>query len=356
MELCANLEARYMLQPEMGGAQTANLDPVAFMEITKPKAKVGKAVEFDAAGSYQYNQLATRGYVADADLQFKWEFGDGSPAAFGKKVKHSYKAANETPYTATLTVTNRDTHQADTVKRLVLVEVCEGDNCAEDQVPDQSGDPGLRAQGSVVACQSGGGFTSVKVTPAGKGLKFEGATPTGGFKAELYQVAKGRKATARKKLATFDVHGSFTWNGKLKKRKLGKGTYLVYVSTTGNGARPDVRGFGFTRTAKFKTRKPFQRTDSCELLSLARLDTPAFGGKRSVTASVTTTKAAKVTVSVFRGKGKKAARKVTKTTSPNRLLKVKVTPKKLKRGEYRIVISATADGKTQSTTLYAVKY
>ena len=125
MELCAHLEARYMLQPEMGGAQTANLDPVAFMDDQEARGAVkGKLVTFDAAGSYQYTSLVTKGYVADADLQYKWDFGDGSPAAFGKVVKHAYKKVSEgdVPYKATLTVTNRDTHAADTVTRNVLVD------------------------------------------------------------------------------------------------------------------------------------------------------------------------------------------------------------------------------------------
>jgi hypothetical protein len=35
---------------------------------------------------------------------------------------------------------------------------------------------------------------------------------------------------------------------------------------------------------------------------------------------------------------------------------VKVAPKKLKRGEYRIVVSAAGGGGKQAATLYAVKY
>jgi PKD repeat protein len=314
----------------------------------------GKAVKFDASGSYQYSQLATRQYVADADLQFKWDFGDGSPAAFGKKVQHSYRTANEAPYKVTLTVTNRDTHKSDTATRAVLVEAC-SDNCANDSDPDQSGDPGLRAQGSVVACQSGGGFTSVKVTPAGRGLRFEGASPSGGFTAEVFLAAKGRRATTPKRVASFDVNGSYTWDGQ--KPELADGTYFVRVSTRGTGVRPDVRGFGFDRKgARFTARKPFQRPDSCELLSLARLDAPAVGGKRALDVAITTTKAARVTVSVFRGNAAKAVKRFKKTTSPNRLLKVALAPRKLERGEYRIAIAATAEGKTQRATLYARKY
>ena len=356
MELCAQLEARYMLQPEMGGAQTANLDPVAFMEVFKPMALTGKLVTFDASGSYQYSQLATRQYVADADLQYKWDFGDGSPVAYGKVVKHAYKVPADTPYKATLTVTNRDTHQSDTVTRNVLVSSGEGEGNETD--PDQSSDPGLRAKGSVIACQSGQGFRSVSVKPAGRGLRFEGSSAAGGntFLAEVFQVAKGRRATKAKKVASFNVNGSFTWDGKPRRGSLSRGTYMVRVSMRGTGARPDVRGFGFDRTTRFKTRKPFQRADSCELLSLARLSAPAFGGKQKLLVNFTTTQAAKVTVSVFRGKAKKAVKRFRKSTSPNRLQRVTLSPRRLKRGDYRVVIAARGAKGKQSTTLYARKY
>jgi hypothetical protein len=87
-----------------------------------------------------------------------------------------------------------------------------------------------------------------------------------------------------------------------------------------------------------------------------RLDAPAFGGKRALTVSVTTTRAAKVTISVFRGAARRAVRKLTRSTTPNRLLKVRFAPRKLERGLYRIVIAAAGGGATQSATLYSTKY
>jgi hypothetical protein len=354
MELCSQLEARYMLEPEMGGAQTANLDPVAHMEVKKPKAVKGKAVTFDASSSYQYSQLATRQYVPDADLQFKWDFGDGSAPAFGKVVKHSYKTADPEPVPVTLTVTNRDTHQADTAIRKVLVQPGTG----TDVDPDQSADPGLRAQGSVLACQSAGGFTSVKVSPEGAGLKFEGSAPGGNkFMADVFQVTKGRRVQAPKKVASFAVEGSFVWDGALPKGKLSAGTYFVRVSTRGTGSRADVRQFPFRRTSSaFRALKPFQSADSCDLLSLARLGAPAFGGKRPLLVNFTTTKASKVTVALYRGSSRKPAKRFTKRTQANRLARVTVRPKGLKRGQYRVVVSAAGGGKKQRTVMYATKY
>ena len=115
-----------------------------------------------------------------------------------------------------------------------------------------------------------------------------------------------------------------------------------------------MRSFAFTRTKKFRARKPFQRTDSCDLLSLFRLGSPAFGGKQKLLVNFTTTKAAKVTVKVYRGS--KKVKTLKAKTSANRLGRVSVSPRKLKRGEYKIKLSAVAGSEKQRGTLYARKY
>jgi hypothetical protein len=360
MELCAHLESRYMLQPEMGGTQTSNLEPVAYFEPLPwrnafPK---GKLMTLDASGSYQYNQLATRQYVADDGLQFKWDFGDGSPPAFGKTVKHAFKTADI--FAVKLTVSNRATQQSDTMTTNVAI-ADEGE--ANESDPDQSKDRGFdtagptaQASNSIVACQSAAdtGFSSVKVSRAGKGLRIQGTARggNGAFIAEIFQATKGRKAIKPRKVASFTVTGgSHSWNGKPTKGKLGAGTYYVQLRARGTGSREDVRGVALTRSKKsFKVRKAFQRADTCGEISRFALESPAFGPKRSLTAAFALTRAGKATIEVY--KGKKRVKRVNKTAAANTLVKVAISPKKLKRGEYRIVLRAA--GKTE--TLNARRY
>jgi hypothetical protein len=254
------------------------------------------------------------------------------------------------PYKATLTVTNRDSHASDTATRNVLVSSGEGEG--NDTDPDQSGDPGLRAKNSVIACQSNAQFKSLSIKPSGNGLRFTSDVPSGdAVKVTVFRSVKGRRASKARKVAGFTYKGSYKWNGKGAKAK---GVYFVQVSALGNSARPDVRSFAFTKTKRFKARKPFQRTDNCELLSLFRLGAPTFGGKQKLLINFTTTKAAKVTVKVLRGK--KKVKTLKATTSPNRLGRVVLKPKKLKRGEYKIKLTAVAGSEKQSGTLYARKY
>ena len=111
-EMCSHMEGWYMLQPEMGGAQTRNVDPVAYYEALPNEAIQKQNVNFDASGSYQYGDPGTRTYVDESQLEFTWDFGDGTTGN-GKTAQHSY--ADVGRYTSTLTVRNRATGQADTM-------------------------------------------------------------------------------------------------------------------------------------------------------------------------------------------------------------------------------------------------
>ena len=111
-EMCSQLEGWYMLQPEMGGAQNRNTDPVAYYEALPNEAIQKQNVTFDASGSYQYADAGARSYVDESQLEFTWDFGDGATGT-GKTVQHGY--ADIGRYTSTLTVRNKATGQTDTM-------------------------------------------------------------------------------------------------------------------------------------------------------------------------------------------------------------------------------------------------
>lgn len=345
MELCAHLEGRFMLRSSMAGAQTVDTKPVAYMEPLPAIGEKGKLHAFDASGTYQYASAGERTYVDDAQLQYKWDFGDGSPPAYGKTVQHAFGKVATFP--VTLTVTNRQTGEQDTATRRVTINPGDGNDT----------DPASQSQdqGAVVACQSSNAFSSVSAKPDGAGLVFAGRTTNDApFTATVYQAAKGRKAKKLAEVAKFGVSGSYRWDGKVDGKAVPRGTYVAQLSARGSGARPDERAFAFRKTgSRFGKLKRFQRKDTCGLLSVLRLSSPVFGGRVPLVANVATTDGARVTVTLQR-KGKRAARKTVKT-SPNRLAKVFFKPRKLKRGKYIVKVRAKAGKRKANGKLFAAR-
>jgi PKD repeat protein len=119
MEMCASLLSWGMLREDQGGAQTTNNDVVAYYEAQPNEAIARGPVTFDASGSYQYADKDARTYVPDENLEYTWEFGDGTPNATGKTVEHSYAVAGV--YPSKLTVRNTQTNETDTMSVPITV-------------------------------------------------------------------------------------------------------------------------------------------------------------------------------------------------------------------------------------------
>ncbi|HEX9822921.1 MAG TPA: M28 family peptidase [Actinomycetota bacterium] len=117
MEMCAHMEGWYMLQPEMGGAQTANDQVVAYFEALPNEALQNEQVTFDAGGSYRYSDEATNTIADDATLTYEWDFGDGTTGT-GKTVQHGYPEIGR--YNAELTVTGGGSSATMTVPITVI--------------------------------------------------------------------------------------------------------------------------------------------------------------------------------------------------------------------------------------------
>lgn len=110
MEFCSHLLTWGMLQHDQGGAQTAGKDAVAYYEALPNEAVEDQKVTFDAAGSHQLADAGSRAKVAESQLEYAWEFGDGETAK-GKKVQHAYTSAGR--YDSKLTVRNTKTGETD---------------------------------------------------------------------------------------------------------------------------------------------------------------------------------------------------------------------------------------------------
>jgi M6 family metalloprotease-like protein len=80
------------------GKATANARPTAVAQARPWSANVNQPVRFDGSGSSDDRD-------APGDLTYRWDFGDGAPAADGQSVSHAYARAGT--FAATLTVTDK---------------------------------------------------------------------------------------------------------------------------------------------------------------------------------------------------------------------------------------------------------
>jgi PKD repeat protein len=117
MEMCAQANSQFMLQPEMAGAQTAPPgDVVAYFEALPNEAGIDEPVTFDASGSHEIVQVTPR-QTTETGLTYQWSFGDGETGS-GKTPQHAYDTVGS--YTATLTVTGPG-GQSDTMSIPIVV-------------------------------------------------------------------------------------------------------------------------------------------------------------------------------------------------------------------------------------------
>jgi hypothetical protein len=171
-------------------------------------------------------------------------------------------------------------------------------------------------------------------------------------KITIYRASNGRRAGAAKRVASLTATAPLTWKPQ---GRLARGDYYAVIEVVQPNNQIDRRTVALTRAgSKFRLGKPFTRTDSCELISLYRLSSPVFGGRRALGIAFVLTEPGKVTVQVLRGR--RTVRTLRRNvTSANRSTVLRLPAKGLRRGDYAIRITAVAGATKQTGTLFARK-
>ncbi|MDQ3995422.1 MAG: M28 family peptidase, partial [Gemmatimonadota bacterium] len=235
MEMCSHLLAWGMLQHDQGGAQATNRDVVAYYEALPNEAFRHEPVKFDASGSYQYAASGSRERVSEDDLEFRWDFGDGSGPAYGKVVQHAYTGIGV--FQSKLTVENVKTGAKDTMSLPITVE-----NSSLQPGPQfPRGAPKPR-------CARGAAFVSARVRARGRGLGFDFQRAADHVvTADVVQATAGRRVLPRPRVVRrFKVSEPFAWNGALRRGRLADGIYEARV-TARVRRTVDARRFVFER-------------------------------------------------------------------------------------------------------------
>ncbi len=90
-----------------------NILPIAGFSPSKSNITTASPVTFDGASPYSYDKDGSI-------VNWSWDFGDGSPTAFGSSVEHQYGSAGN--YTVTMTVTDNDGGTQTAEKNITVTE------------------------------------------------------------------------------------------------------------------------------------------------------------------------------------------------------------------------------------------
>jgi hypothetical protein len=132
------------------------------------------------------------------------------------------------------------------------------------------------------------------------------------------------------------------------------GTYYVRVSIPVQGGR-DARRFALVRSnGRFRRARAFHRRPSCGLLRQFRLARAVFGGRRNHRLAIAYRlgRRARVGVTVLRGR-RVVRRFRAASRAGERVHRLRLAPRGLPRGEYRIRLTAVAGNTRVVSTLGA---
>jgi hypothetical protein len=213
----------------------------------------------------------------------------------------------------------------------------------------------LRACASAIrrACAANTiGLRSVSAKARGAGVRL-------GFKRfarrkvqiDVFQVSSGRRIVKERLAARFKARGkAVTWKGRGAK---GDGIYFArYRMKSRSGRKTETRRLTLVRrNGRFSRRPDFYRRTTCDILPSYKLERAAFGGVQGTPLRIAFRVAtrARAQVSVLRGK-KVVKRFKARTYRKGRTHRLKLSSAKLRRGDYKVRITAgRGKGRVRST-------
>jgi hypothetical protein len=213
--------------------------------------------------------------------------------------------------------------------------------------------PGAGGAGGGRSCRAANGFVRAFARPRGRRVRLEAAqVDAGRFDVDVFRQSRGRRVTGELRVARFRGRsGSFVWRGRGRGRRVGNGVYIVRFTKRLAGGRVDVRRMVLERRRGRWHRLPdYYRRVSCGRLSSFKLTRPVFGGttRRPLGIAFRVSSPSRVSVSVLRGR-RVVKRFRTRTRAARRTHRLRLTPRGLRRGPYRVVLRVRPRGGTPLT-------
>jgi hypothetical protein len=158
------------------------------------------------------------------------------------------------------------------------------------------------------------------------------------FTVDVFRESAGRRILRERRVGHFPGRrASFTWKTG---RDVGDGYYFVRVLMRA-GARSDAYRLALRRRhGRFATRPTFYAHRQCQLIRLARLTRPVFGGSNRVRLNVSSAlrRAGALTVEIRRGTTLVARRRFAHAGT--RIRQVSLPASRTRPGDYRVTVIA----------------
>jgi hypothetical protein len=204
-------------------------------------------------------------------------------------------------------------------------------------------------------------LTAASVRPAGRGLRIAFRRSVDRpVTVDVFQQSIGRKVIGERLVARFEnARRSFTWNGRANRRgrTVRDGIFMVRFRLRESSGLVDTRRLDRERRGgRWSNRPAHYGREGCTLLRSYKLERPVFGGtnRRSLGIAYRVLEESRVTVTVKRG-SKVVKRYRAATRGPGRAHRLRLSQKGRPRGDYKVTVRATRNGRSQSRTLTSRK-
>jgi hypothetical protein len=214
------------------------------------------------------------------------------------------------------------------------------------------GTPAPVKSGSPTACTALAGFKHVRVRPVSGGLRFDVAREVRrAFTVDVFRESTGRRVLHERRVGHFPGRRrSFTWRPG---SRVGDGYYFVRVLMRA-GARSDAHRVALRRRGgEFRARPTFYAHRECQLLRLARVTRPVFGGSNAAPLRVSGAlrRAGSLTVEIRR-RGTLVRRK--RFAHAGRAIRQVVLPSRgTRRGDYAVTVIGRSGSHSERVRLVA---
>jgi hypothetical protein len=217
---------------------------------------------------------------------------------------------------------------------------------------------GLRSQaGDAGACGAVDSFNAATARAAGRGLRFDLARTAGGpVDVRVYRETEGRRVIPSRLIAQMTGRKRvLDWGGQanVHKRRVSDGYYAAALRAR-SGRSTELRQLAFLRRhGRFSARPAFATELGCGVLGSFSLGKPVFGGSSSWPLSVHYKLRRKARVGITVARGKHVVRRLRTRTQSGGSHRVRLAPRNLRPGDYRVDLTVERDGTTTRHQLFA---